>query len=105
MMRFHPIRAVVLRVLLTELDTEWTVSALTEAAGLDETAQIFVRELVLTLMNERLMEPVPYQRALTVRLRTGAETAVRLLLNGWRSQAARNPQPTPASTVETATIA
>jgi hypothetical protein len=87
--RFHPIRAAALRTVLDHPDTEWTTTSLTTAAGHDEAARTTVRELILTLMNERLMEPVPYQRALTVRLRSGAETSIRMLLSRWGDEAAR----------------
>lgn len=83
-MRFSPARAAMLAAVLAEPDEEWTVAALQEAAQPEATTRDAVRELVLVLMNERLMEPVPYQRALTVRLRSGAETAVRLHLANWR---------------------
>jgi hypothetical protein len=84
MIRPHPVRAAVLDALLAEPDAEWTVLALTEALNQAEQVHHQVRELVVLLMHERLLEPVPYQRHLTVRIRNGAETSIRLLRSEWR---------------------
>jgi hypothetical protein len=93
MVRFHPARVAVLRVLVADPDAEWTVAALTRAANLNTARQSSVRELILTLMNERLLEAVPYQRALTTRLRVGAEKSVLLQLNRWQQRNSNIAQP------------
>jgi len=69
---------------LAEPDAEWTIAALTEALNQADQVHHQVRELVVLLMYERLLEPVPYQRHLTVRIRKGAQTSIQLLRSEWR---------------------
>lgn len=85
MIRPHPVRAAALDALLAAPEAEWTVAALTDALNQPEHVQQQVRELIFLLMHERLLEPVPYQRHLTVRMRNGASTSIQLLRSEWRS--------------------
>ncbi|GAA2395933.1 hypothetical protein GCM10010432_63980 [Catellatospora methionotrophica] len=85
MIRPLPVRAAILDALLADPEAEWTIRSLAEA--LDQAGQVHhqVPELVALLMHERLLGPVPYQRYLTVRVRNGAETAIRFLRCEWRT--------------------
>jgi hypothetical protein len=76
-------------------DNEWTAQSL--AAGLRwaadddqdalEAKSRAVHDVVTTLLGDQWVEPVPYQRQLTVRLTAPGLTRLQLLLASWPAEA------------------
>lgn len=74
-------REAILQLLLDRPNEEWTIASVIANLPDGITASLdAVEQLFWELMHECLMEPVPFQRDLTVRLSAGAQLAVRLRL-------------------------
>lgn len=82
-MRFTPERAALYRRLVGDPHREWTIRDLTAAItpGGSDTGP--VRATVYTLLNERVVARVAFQRRFTVSLTVEGSTLLRALLQEW----------------------
>jgi hypothetical protein len=95
-------KAAIITSLLAEPDREWTATQL--AATLPASAVTDVNtasQLIYELMHDRLLEPVPFQAALTVRVVQRAGTALRLKRAEWQRRAKAAPARLPDRAVDT----
>lgn len=81
-MQLTPARLRMFAVMLAQPDHEWTTQALTAAVNEQVAAAVeAVRDTVYVLMADRLVEPVPFQRALTFRLTDSGDKQLRALIS------------------------
>jgi hypothetical protein len=89
-------REQVFRLLVSQPDRDWTVSAVAEL--LPGVSVDSVRTTLHLLMGDRLMDIVRFQRSLTLRLNSGGLTMVLAILRSWNIEAASltpTARPTP----------
>lgn len=88
-MNYTPLRLHLIAVMLADPDGEWSVNAMCESLSAKVDAPAYaVHEAFLLLLNECLAEVVPYQRALTIRIRTdrNARQLLSKAFKGWCEQ-------------------
>jgi hypothetical protein len=81
-------RVRIFALMLALPEEEWTAGQVVEALGEEfPTSADAVRDMFYVLLYEGLAEPVPFQRALTVRLTPAGCEALRASVDGWRTDA------------------
>jgi hypothetical protein len=93
-MRYSDLRWRLFSTMVGDPDVEWTATALAEALATDsqEDRDLGARthaihDTVTVLMADRWVEPVPFQRLLTVRLTATGRARLRQLLVAWSAEA------------------